>query len=59
MPAWATPKRARLVDIITGLVVLAVLIGVGRIAMFGRDAPVPQRAEPGIPGGRWEPGRRR
>lgn len=41
MPAWATANRARLVDIITGLVVLAVLIGVGRIAMFGRDTPAP------------------
>lgn len=41
MPAWVTPKRTRLVDIATGLVVLAVLIGVGRIAMFGRDAPAP------------------
>jgi hypothetical protein len=41
MRVWAAPKRTRIVDIITGLVVLAVLIGVGRIAMFGRDVPAP------------------
>ena len=32
-------RRARWIDIGAGLVVLAVLIGVGRIAMFGRDDP--------------------
>lgn len=42
MRVWSTPKRrARLVDIITAVVVFAVLIGVGRIAMFGRDIPAP------------------
>jgi hypothetical protein len=37
----AIRRRARWVDIGVGLAVLAVLIGVGRVAMFGRDTPAP------------------
>jgi hypothetical protein len=40
----ATRLRARWVDVGVALVVLAVLIGVGRIAMFGRDDPPPSQA---------------
>jgi hypothetical protein len=41
MRRWATRSRTRWVDIGVGLAVLAVLIVVGRIAMFGRDTPAP------------------
>ena len=43
MRAWATRQRARWIDIGVALIVLAVLIGVGRVAMFGRDDPAPSQ----------------
>jgi hypothetical protein len=39
----ATRRRAWWIDVGTALVVLAVLIGVGRTAMFGRDDPAASR----------------
>jgi hypothetical protein len=44
MLRWARRRRAW-IDIVVGLAVLAVLIGVGRVAMFGRDTPAPAAAK--------------
>lgn len=43
MRGLAARRHAHWIDIGAGLVVLAVLIGVGRLAMFGRDDPPPSQ----------------